>query len=186
MVDFEKPFQGKYNGSVVEVVPAHQFRGGRTHFKLWALVTIGADGGMKRYTLCGWEKLRDRVRSIAPFDEIEWVNVEQWSMVSQPGIDAKNCVYFIEAVGSGRVKIGKADLLGARLAGLSCASPFPLRVLLTVPGAEDEESELHERFAHLRVHREWFLLQGELLDYIEEHTNKGDYISTRFLVHSST
>jgi hypothetical protein len=171
MFDFSKPCRGVGDELVFELVPIVQamHSGGQTGRNLWELKVISTDG-VQKYPMCGWKKVVSHIDLLYSFKDIRWTHVD--SLIPNKEKDVSNCVYFIEAVGCGRVKIGKADSLKRRQMGLGCSSPFPLNVLLTIPGAEEVEAELHKRFAHLRVHREWFLLQGELLDYIEENTKQ--------------
>lgn len=171
MFDFSKPCQGVGDELVFELIPiVHDMRSGRTVRKLWELRVVSPDG-VDKYRACGWERMVANVEALFPFSSIKWAHVDIASMLSKED-DTTDCVYFIEAVGSGRVKIGIASTLRHRISSIACHSPFPLIALLTIPGNEKEERELHKRFAHLRVHREWFLLQGELLDYIEENTKQ--------------
>lgn len=83
----------------------------------------------------------------------------------------KHHVYFIEAVGSGRVKIGISMDVGGRLEGLgkAAACPFPLALLGTVSADDFGEAELHKRFAEHRIYREWFTLADEIRDFISQH-----------------
>lgn len=77
-------------------------------------------------------------------------------------------IYFIEAVGAGRIKIGYTnDGLKARIADLSTASAFPLRVLATSPGSLKLERELHLAFRNYRARREWFHANETLVDLCE-------------------
>jgi hypothetical protein len=77
-----------------------------------------------------------------------------------------NVVYFIEAVGLDRVKIGWSTNLRQRVTQLRMASAVPLRVLFHQPGDVERERELHARFADLRVHGEWFTLASSIRSYI--------------------
>jgi hypothetical protein len=67
-------------------------------------------------------------------------------------------VYFIEAIGTNRVKIGHAEDPEKRLAELQTASPFDLQLLFSFPGDEALEAQYHAKYAHLRVrpNGEWF------------------------------
>jgi hypothetical protein len=70
-------------------------------------------------------------------------------------------IYFVEAVGLDRVKIGtvKDDrALAARLEAFATASPVKVRLLGVTEGGRDEERALHDRFAVHRVRGEWFAL----------------------------
>lgn len=81
---------------------------------------------------------------------------------------AQPVVYFIEAEGQGRVKIGftAAHPLG-RLDGLRTGSAVPLRLLAVIPATSAaDEAALHRRFSAHRLFREWFSLDGELAEYV--------------------
>jgi hypothetical protein len=75
-------------------------------------------------------------------------------------------VYFIR---SGElIKIGmSADVCG-RMAALRTMSPLPLELLAVASGGRPEEASLHQRFAHLRQHGEWFSAVPELLEFIAD------------------
>lgn len=88
-------------------------------------------------------------------------------------------VYFIEAVGCNRVKIGHTTNLLIRLKKLQQHAPFELKVLLSIRlksgifqggnfSLEELETELHERFREFRIIGEWFHLSGVILQFIEE------------------
>lgn len=63
-----------------------------------------------------------------------------------------------------RVKIGfTRNGPKARLADMQTGSPFKLRVLGAIGGDMVLERLLHETFAPLREHGEWFRLEGRLL-----------------------
>lgn len=84
-------------------------------------------------------------------------------------IARKGLVYFIEAVGADRVKIGFTSGDPARRAQkLQTACPFPLRVLASYPGSTVDEAALHERFAAARAvpATEWFHLTSEIRSHI--------------------
>lgn len=75
-------------------------------------------------------------------------------------------VYFVR---SGElVKVGTSTNLPQRLASLRTMSPLPLEVLAVAAGGHAEERTVHERFAHLRQHGEWFTAAPELLAYIAQ------------------
>lgn len=78
-------------------------------------------------------------------------------------------VYFIEAVGRNRVKIGYAVDPEKRLADLDGANPDDLQLLFSVPGDRATEKEYHRKYRHLRVpgKREWFHFDGKLKQFIE-------------------
>lgn len=84
-------------------------------------------------------------------------------------------VYFIEAVGSGRVKIGftQGDPK-QRLSDLQVGSHDELRVVRVIEDAnQDDERRIHGRFSKLRRNGEWFELQGELAEFIGVESKAG-------------
>lgn len=174
MTDFSKPCIAQWNGYTVRVVPyvdVMEVNKKKKTRELWELTVTNPSGLTLRYQRSGWEKTKQRLERIAPIDAMQWTRASI-DEVRVTNDDIENCVYFIEAVGSGRVKIGIASSLNRRFEELSCASPFPLSVLATIPGGIEEETKLHRDYKHLRVHREWFLLQGDLLDFIDEYRRK--------------
>jgi Meiotically up-regulated gene 113 len=66
------------------------------------------------------------------------------------------------------VKIGYtiADDVAPRVAALQAGSR--LHVLHTEPGTVRDGRTLHTRFASLRLHGEWFALEGVLADWLDE------------------
>jgi hypothetical protein len=85
----------------------------------------------------------------------------------------KGWVYFIgpEAIlhrhDSQVVKIGFTRLEPTkRLSALQCGSPVALSLIAYFHGSERLEAALHQAFAHLRSHGEWFFLCESLRDLI--------------------
>lgn len=73
------------------------------------------------------------------------------------------CVYFVQAVEGGSIKIGSTKLLRTRMLALQSGCPIKLRVLHAIEGAGyREETALHRRFAKARLHGEWFRPVPEL------------------------
>lgn len=64
------------------------------------------------------------------------------------------------------VKIGRTTSLVGRMRSLECAHDADLRLIAAIPGGADVEAELHLRFRTLRIRGEWFMLTGELRDYV--------------------
>lgn len=81
-------------------------------------------------------------------------------------MDIENCVYFISN-GKGAIKIGSAMNLRKRLNGLQTSNPDKLEVLAAIPALGQEEFDLHQKFAHLRLNGEWFRAEPELLTFID-------------------
>ena len=77
-------------------------------------------------------------------------------------------VYFAQSTAGGPIKIGYSASPEARVASLECGSPFPLRVLKTIPGDAKVERSLHDRFAAHRLRGEWFAPHPDLLAFIAE------------------
>ncbi|HYT91147.1 MAG TPA: GIY-YIG nuclease family protein [Gemmataceae bacterium] len=75
-------------------------------------------------------------------------------------------IYFVEAVGQERIKIGKADNPEARVMQLQTGSAVELRLLGVIADQPSREAELHAAFAKDRVQGEWFHATAELRDYI--------------------
>jgi hypothetical protein len=73
-------------------------------------------------------------------------------------------VYFAQA--EDRVKIGWSRKVATRIAGLQTGNASPIRLLGTIPGSRAAEKRLHERFAHLRLHGEWFRAEPELMTFV--------------------
>jgi hypothetical protein len=88
-------------------------------------------------------------------------------------LDPYSVVYFIRM--GDLIKIGYTTNLQKRVSGLSLTMAH---VVATVFGGSALEEELHERFADLREHGEWFRAEPPLLDYIE--TTKGKRRVSRF------
>lgn len=83
------------------------------------------------------------------------------------GYPDSECVYFIEAVGSGRVKIGWTKSLLLRLDALTPGCPYPLKVLATIAGSRKEEIKYHHRFVKYHLINEWFRYEGELKAFVK-------------------
>lgn len=78
-------------------------------------------------------------------------------------------VYFIEAVGLSRVKIGFSEDPESRLRQLLTGSPVTLRIFAKMPGSQIMEKEIHSRFRHLKVENEWFHFTDEIKSYVERN-----------------
>lgn len=77
-------------------------------------------------------------------------------------------VYFIEAVGTNRVKIGFTSGDAAdRLRQLQTGCPVPLVVRAVIAGDQQTEASLHLRFAHLQQAGEWFDIGPDLARLID-------------------
>lgn len=73
--------------------------------------------------------------------------------------DRPGYVYVVKAA-SGEYKIGHTNSIPRRLSDFGLQLPFPVELVFAIP-ADDRyslERHLHERFADLRMHGEWFNL----------------------------
>ncbi|WP_298219237.1 GIY-YIG nuclease family protein [Halothiobacillus sp.] len=75
-------------------------------------------------------------------------------------------VYFIEAVGLSRVKIGYSEDPESRLHTLLTGLPVALNIFAKMPGNQIMEKEIHSRFQHLKVENEWFHFTDKIKAYI--------------------
>jgi len=80
-------------------------------------------------------------------------------------------VYFIEATGLNRVKIGYATNPTKRIKDLDTGSAVNLELLGVVPGSLAKERQLHQKFAQYRIKGEWFNYSDEIKDYVKENTS---------------
>lgn len=97
----------------------------------------------------------------------------RWTQPMIPLRKKRGAVYFIGCKEVGRVKIGFSEAAEVGLAHLQCGSPVDLVLLATMPGTEDDERELHKRFAACRLHGEWFERTAEIEAEIAR-LNSGD------------
>jgi hypothetical protein len=78
-------------------------------------------------------------------------------------------VYFIKPAGmTGPIKIGCSFMPEKRLSSLSTWSPFALEIIATVEGGQRLERNIHECFADMHSHREWFHAGARLIEAIEK------------------
>ncbi len=85
-------------------------------------------------------------------------------------------VYFIEAHGTGRVKIGHTmggkPALMNRIEDLQTGCPLSLVAIAVMPGGAPEERALHRKFRGLHERGEWFRLEGDLAALVGLHRLK--------------
>ena len=78
-------------------------------------------------------------------------------------------VYFLRPKGMvGPIRIGASCEPQKRLQSYNTCSPFPLELLLTIPGGWPLETNIHQVFASAHSHGEWFFATSELLKAIAE------------------
>lgn len=83
------------------------------------------------------------------------------------------CVYLIEAVGTGRYKIGETSSLNVRDKDLQRQSPFLIKIQAIIKSEDTKRDEgcLHDKYAAYRVHGEWFELSPDLVKEIQGMAN---------------
>jgi hypothetical protein len=80
-------------------------------------------------------------------------------------------VYFLEAIGVNRVKIGWSRSLAARQKNIQACCPVPLQVIHTESGEKPREQALHLQFANDRCNGEWFVYSNAIRDYISSRSS---------------
>jgi len=96
----------------------------------------------------------------------EWLpKIKPQQSKASPNIGS--VVYFIEAPTAQLIKIGTSWYVPGRINTLSTSSPIPLQLLGCIAGTFKAERKLHERFAQLRSHGDWFHATDELLAFIK-------------------
>lgn len=85
--------------------------------------------------------------------------------------------YFVEAEGTGRIKIGKSDRPNKRLKDIRTTCPHNLILRLVLPVGWEflanhqqgswDEAAIHSRFERSRVHGEWFHLSPEIESFVK-------------------
>lgn len=65
------------------------------------------------------------------------------------------------------IKIGFSTDVDQRMESLKTASPFPLQLILSLPGTMQDERNLHRLFDSCRGHGEWFTPHPDLLEFID-------------------
>lgn len=95
----------------------------------------------------------------------------------------KSSIYFIQIGLSGPIKIGyTAGSVDKRLASLQTSHPEPLRVLASIEGNRDVETDLHARFARYRKKGEWFEPHPDIIQFFstDPRREKMTYIDDIF------
>lgn len=80
-------------------------------------------------------------------------------------------VYFVEAVGLERIKIGKSRRPVARLRELAAVVPVHTSLLACVTGISEER--VHSMFAKWRLHGEWFQAHASLRLFVRSLPRRG-------------
>lgn len=80
-------------------------------------------------------------------------------------------IYFIQVGEDGPIKIGmtRGNPL-VRLASLQAGIPYELKLKAVIPDVQASvEMELHRCFRHLRIRREWFRPEHDLIAFIDTY-----------------
>ncbi|NTX08288.1 GIY-YIG nuclease family protein [Myxococcus sp. CA040A] len=85
---------------------------------------------------------------------------------SPPSQPEPSFVYFVQAGDGGPIKIGFSRNPRVRMQELQTGNAVELKYCGEVVGDQGLERILHERFAAIRLHGEWFTATRELVDYI--------------------
>lgn len=88
----------------------------------------------------------------------------------------KGFVYFAEAVGSDRIKVGFSSHPQERVNGWKDGCPFSVVLLATIPGTWSDEQRCHKFFAPERKVREWFYASERLRYFIRVCTNANGFV----------
>lgn len=75
-------------------------------------------------------------------------------------------VYILDAVGSGRYKIGWSNDVRSRSESIKTGCPFPVKVLNVIDSDRAGEIWLHRRFDAYRVCGEWFCLPDHVVRFL--------------------
>lgn len=75
-------------------------------------------------------------------------------------------VYFIAS--GGKVKIGRAKSIKARMNALQSGCPYPIRLVRYEQGGARQEERYHRKFAAYRDRLEWFRVEGDLEAFLRE------------------
>lgn len=82
--------------------------------------------------------------------------------------DHREYVYFARPVGmDGPIKIGWSNSPEKRILSLMTWSPFPLELVAMISGDRALEKNIHECFADLHTHSEWFRAEPRLVKAVE-------------------
>lgn len=81
-----------------------------------------------------------------------------------PKVAKPTLVYFARS--GDAIKIGCSQNPWSRLTELRTGSPVGVELIATMPGSFELEKQLHLRFAKLRINREWFRADDELVAYV--------------------
>lgn len=127
-----------------------------------------------------WDGTRRKAKTFFKREDAEeWLRVRGSARksIGSPNLHDTSLVYFVQGIDGGPIKIGRADEPALRLRELQLGSPVLLQLLAVVKGGRYREACLHEQFAILRMHGEWFSPGVDLLQWIASHAT---VLSPRF------
>ena len=75
-------------------------------------------------------------------------------------------IYFIMAVGTNMIKIGKADNVKKRIKNMQTGNHNKLILLASYKAPHDEEGYLHHKLRKYRSRGEWFHLSDTIIDLL--------------------
>ncbi|TGP34052.1 MULTISPECIES: GIY-YIG nuclease family protein [unclassified Mesorhizobium] len=103
-----------------------------------------------------------------PEPEPEWNGPSSPIFRRKPAPDASllGYVYFIAS--GGKVKIGRAKDVKARMNALQSGCPYPIHLIHYEQGGATAERKLHRKFKAHRDRLEWFRIEGELETFLRE------------------
>lgn len=81
-------------------------------------------------------------------------------------VKGQSFVYLIEHADA--YKIGYSSKVSRRVRAFNTAHSRPAKVLVVAPGGSGLEAELHAKFDHFRIAREWFGRRVSILHYFRE------------------
>lgn len=185
-MEFEggKGYIGRKGVFSVEMMPKEMTRvyksGDTLNYCLWHVRTVENGLAKKHNVPLSARVIVDLISRFGySLDDLSWQSFDAESTKGNPWRNQikmeniiefdyyENYIYFILAEGAGRVKIGWSSDMRTRFDFFATSSPFPLTVLHLITAPKDQERFYHRRFAHLRVHKEWFLYTDELKEFIE-------------------
>lgn len=91
---------------------------------------------------------------------------QNWCVL--PSVNGSSVIYFVEAVGLDKVKIGISQAPEFRLKGGETWCPVPLRALGFLLGNSATEQHLHDMFRDLHIKGEWYYLAEPIRRFIEK------------------
>lgn len=128
--------------------------------------------GAKATCWVGWllpEEVDDRLEALATAADV--LHDREWPVRTPRG---RGWVYFVHPAGGGPIKIGWSRTSPVdRLAELQIGSPVIIELIGAFRAEKHDESDLHEEFAALRMHGEWFRPSAELWARIDDLTRSG-------------